>query len=218
MNLTLLKVHKHEIFLNFFLAQIKSLYALRKFSKKISLSFLRFSPEFRSSNIYAVTEHTRNQIFFERYPKFFFFKIFTVVLLDVFLDGFSKFRFFIVKICILIRGFWVIFENYLCACWAYVETILSHAEHTRNRFHRTLSIRGTNFRACSAGGKMWTVLHVQSMLSIRGTIFIAHWAYAERISVLWFLLDLKHSYNIAKYIYHIIRSFFCLFYRWVYIA
>jgi hypothetical protein len=34
----------------------------------------------------------------------------------------------------------------------------------------------------------------------------------SQFSVLWFLLDLKHSYNIAKYIYHIIRSF-CLFYR-----
>ncbi len=47
-----------------------------------------------------------------------------------------------------------------------------------------LSIRGTNlnFRACSASGKMWTFLHVQSMLSIRGTNFIAHWAYGELIS------------------------------------
>ncbi len=69
----------------------QSLYALGKFSKKISLSFLRFSPEFQSANIYAVTEHTRNQIFFERYPKDFFLKIFTMVLLDGFLDGFSKF-------------------------------------------------------------------------------------------------------------------------------
>ncbi len=54
----------------------------RKFSKKISLLFLRFSPEFRCSNISAVTEHTRNQIFFERYTKIFFPKIFTLVLLD----------------------------------------------------------------------------------------------------------------------------------------
>jgi hypothetical protein len=46
--------------------------ALVNFRKKISLSFLRYSPEFRSSNIYAVTEHTQNQIFFERYPKNFF--------------------------------------------------------------------------------------------------------------------------------------------------
>jgi hypothetical protein len=67
-----LKVHKHEIILNFFLTKIKSLYSLGKFSKKISLLFLRFSPEFRSSNIFAVTEHTRNQIFLERYPKRFY--------------------------------------------------------------------------------------------------------------------------------------------------
>ncbi len=66
-----LKVHKHEIILNFCLTLIKSLYALRKFSKKISLLFLRYSPEFRCLNISAVTEHTRNQIFFERYPKIF---------------------------------------------------------------------------------------------------------------------------------------------------
>jgi hypothetical protein len=104
-------------------------YALGKFSKKISLSFLPFSPEFQSSNIYAVTEHTRNQIYFERYPKKFFSQIFTMVLLDGFLAGFSKFRFFIVKICILIREFWVIFENY---------------------YMRMLSIRGNNFIACWA--------------------------------------------------------------------
>ncbi len=113
---------------------------------------------------------------------FFSFKIFTLVLLDRFLDGFSKFWFFIGEICILIRDFWVIFENYsmrmlsipgndFIACWAYAEPISSHSEE-----------RGTNFRACSASGKMWTFLHVQSMLSIRGTNFIAHWAYGERIS------------------------------------
>ncbi len=58
----------------FFFTKIKSLYSLGKFSKKISLLFLRFLPEFRSSNIFAETEHTRNQIFFKRYPKFFFSK------------------------------------------------------------------------------------------------------------------------------------------------
>jgi hypothetical protein len=67
-----LKVHKHEIIWNFFLNKIKSLYALRKFSKKISLIFLRFSPDFHCSNISAVTEHTRNQIFLMSYPKNFF--------------------------------------------------------------------------------------------------------------------------------------------------
>jgi hypothetical protein len=34
-----------------------------------SKCFHQFSPEFRSSNIFAVAEHTRNQIFLERYPK-----------------------------------------------------------------------------------------------------------------------------------------------------
>ncbi len=140
-----------------------------------------------------MTEHTPNQIFFERYPKIYFFKIFTLVLLDRFLDGFSKFVFFIGEICILIWDFWVIFENYsmrmlsisgndFIACWAYAEPISSHAEHMQNWFHRMLSIRGTNFRACSASGKMWTCLHVQSMLSMRGTNFIAHWANGELIS------------------------------------
>ncbi len=56
----------------FFFYLIKSLYALRKFSKKSSLLFLRFSPEFWCSNISAVTEHTRNQIFLMSYPKIFF--------------------------------------------------------------------------------------------------------------------------------------------------
>jgi hypothetical protein len=37
------------------------------FREKNSLLFLRFSPEFQSSNIFAVTEHTRNKIFLERY-------------------------------------------------------------------------------------------------------------------------------------------------------
>jgi hypothetical protein len=79
-------------------------------------------------------------------------------------------------------------------CWAYAEAILSHAQHTRNRFHRTLSIRGTNFRACSASGKMWTIFtctihaeHTRNLefyrtLSIRGTNFFACRAYAEPIS------------------------------------
>jgi hypothetical protein len=59
--------------------------------------------------------------------KNFFFKIFTLVLLDRFLDGFSKFGFFIGEICILIMDFGVIFENYSM---------------------RMLSIRGNDFIAC----------------------------------------------------------------------
>ncbi len=69
----------------------------------------------------------------------------------------------------------------------------AHAEHMRKRFYRMLSIQGTNFRACSASGKMWTVFtctiyaeHTRNefyrTLSIRGTTFIACWAYAEPIS------------------------------------
>jgi hypothetical protein len=169
-----------------FFTLIKSLYVLGKFSKKVSLCFLRFSPEFRSSNIYAVTEHTRNQFFFERYPKNFFLNIFTMVLLDGFINGFSKFWFFIVEICILVRDFWVIFENYclgmqrICgndfiACWAYEERISSHAEHMPNEFSRMLSVRW-NFDSFYMD--IWT--HAEQtgqrfhhMLSIRGNDFIA---------------------------------------------
>ena len=126
----------------FFLPKSNPYMPFVNFRKKNSLLFLRFSAEFWCSNISAVTEHTRNQIFFERYPKNFFFKIFTLVLLDRFLNGFSKFGFFIGEICILIRDFWVIFENYsmrmlsirgndFIACWAYAEPISSHAEHAR---------------------------------------------------------------------------------------
>jgi hypothetical protein len=71
----LLKVHKHEIFLNFFFTYIKSLYARGKFSKNISLSFLRFSPEFRSSNIYAVAAqwaYAEPNFFWEISQKVFF--------------------------------------------------------------------------------------------------------------------------------------------------
>ncbi len=49
---------------------------LVNFRKKFRL----VSFEVRSSNIYAVTEHTRNQIFLERYSKKIFFKIFTMIL------------------------------------------------------------------------------------------------------------------------------------------
>ncbi len=123
-----------------------------------------------------------------------------MVLLDVFLDSFSKFLFFIVEICILIRDFWVIFENYCMRMLSIAETILSHAEHTRNQFHRTLSIRGTNFHACQPAVKCelfymynlcWAYAerilshteHTRNefhrMLSILGTDFIACWACAE---------------------------------------
>ncbi len=40
-------------------------------------------------------------------------------------------------------------------CWAYAEQILSHTEHTRNEFHRMLSIRRTDFIACWACAEMF---------------------------------------------------------------
>ncbi len=139
-SLCILKVHKHEIILNFFFTQTKSLYALRKFSKKNSLLFLRFSPEFRCSNISAVTEHTGNQIFFERYPKKIFSSKPSLWSYQIgSLTVFSKFWFFIGEICILLKDFWVIFKNYsmrmlsirgndFIACWAYSEPISAHAQ------------------------------------------------------------------------------------------
>ncbi len=75
--------------------------------------------------------------------------MFTLVLSDEFLDGFSKFI-FLFKICILIWYFWVIFENYsmrmlsirgnnFIAHWAYEEMISSHTEHMPNELSRMLS-------------------------------------------------------------------------------
>ncbi len=143
-----------------------------------------------------MTEHTRNQKIFERYPKNFFFKIITLVLLHGFLKGFSKFWFFIGEICILIGDFWVIFKNYsmrmlsirgnnFIACWAYAESISSHTEHTRNKFSRMLSMLG-NFDSFYMD--IWT--HAEQTgkrfhrtLSIRGNDFTACWAYGERISL-----------------------------------
>ncbi len=127
-SLVWLKVHKHDIILNlFYLNKI-----LVKFSKKIA--FFRFSPEFQSSNIFAVTEHMRNQIFLERYPKKISPKMFICVLLDGFLNGFSKFGFFIVEICNLVWDFWVIFENYSMRMLSIRWNDLSHTEHTRKDF------------------------------------------------------------------------------------
>ncbi len=110
-------------------------------------------------------------------------KIFTLVLLDGFLDDFWKFRLFLVKIYISIWYIWVFFENYsmhmlrirgidFITCWAYAEPISSHTEHTRNEFptHAQPAVKCEQF------------LHVQYMLSIHGTNFIACWAYVEPIS------------------------------------
>jgi hypothetical protein len=118
------------------------------------MPFVNFRKKFRFfSFFWAYAEPN----FFDELSKIFFFKIFTMVLLDGFLYGFLKFRLFIVQICILNWYFWVFFKNYSVHMLSIRGNDLSHAEHTRNRFHRTLSIRGTNFCTCSASGKLWTV-------------------------------------------------------------
>ncbi len=103
------------------------------FEKK-ALLFLRFSPEYRSSNIFAVTEHSRNHIFLERYPKNFFSPKTSLWSIRWIPKLFFK----------------IVYSRNL-----------HFAEHTRNEFHRTLSIRRTRW------------------LSIRGMDFIAGCAYAE---------------------------------------
>jgi hypothetical protein len=100
--------------------------------------------------------------FFQFFPQFqlrgiwiFFCNRFTVVLLDGILHDFSKFQLFIVKNCIFIWPFWILFENYamlwlsiqgndIMALGACTETISSHTECTPNKFLRILSQR-SNF-------------------------------------------------------------------------
>ncbi len=125
------------------------------FRKKFRFIFLRFSPEFRCLNISAVTEHTLNgwtKFFLRDVQKKFFLHLHFGPILWVPKRFFKILIFFIGKICILIRDFWVIFEIYsmrmlsirgndFIAHWAYEETISSHTEHTRNEFSRKLSQR-----------------------------------------------------------------------------
>jgi hypothetical protein len=94
-----------------------------------------------------------------------------MVLLDGFLDGFSKFGFFIVEICILIRDFWVIFENY---CMRMLSI-------RGNDFYRMLSILGTDFIAHWAYEERISA-HAQP--AVKCELFYMYnlcWAYAERI-------------------------------------
>jgi hypothetical protein len=109
--------------------------------------------------------------------------MFTWVLLDGFLCGFSKFQFIIVEICTLIWYFWVIFKNYsmhmlsICgndfiAHWAYEETISSHTEHTPNEFLRMLiqrkNVNSFYMYSYAAHTGKW----FYSTLSIRGNDFL----------------------------------------------
>ncbi len=157
-----LKVHKDEIILNFFWPKSNPYMPfvnLRKKFRFFSFDFISMFEHFRGDWAYAEPN------FFDDLSRNFFFKIFTLVQLDGFLDGYWKFWLFIVKICILIVYFSVLFENYsmlmlsirgtdfiahmlsirktnFIAHWAYAERISLHAEHARNRFHRMVSMRG----------------------------------------------------------------------------
>ncbi len=168
---------------NFFLPKSNPYMPLVNFRKKFRFVSFDFCQNFEVPTFSRWLSICGTQVFFRDIQKFFS-KMFTLLLLDGFLNGFSKSRIFIVKICILICDFWVIFENYSMRMLSICGKILSHKERTRKQFHRTLSIRETNFRACSASGKMWTVFTCKYMLSICGTNFIPHRAYAEQISSL----------------------------------
>ncbi len=123
-----------------------------------------------------MSEHTRNQIFLERYPKNVFFQ-------NV---HFGPIRWVPKRMRMLsIRGNDIFFGH-----WAYEETISSHTEHTPNEFSRMLSQRKNvnsfyMYNLCWAYGEM--ILshpeHTRKLskrrLSIRGNDLIAHWAYAE---------------------------------------
>ncbi len=157
------------------------------FEKKIA--FLRFSPEFQSSNIFAVTEQWAysEPNFFEEISKKILFNMFTWVLLDGFLNGFSKFGFFKVEICILIWDFWVILSirgNDFIAHWAYEDTISSHTEHTPNEFSRMLSQRKNVNSFYMYSYAEHTGKWFYRTLNIRGNDLNAGWAYEEMISSL----------------------------------
>ena len=128
-----LKVHTTQAWDNFefiFLPKSNPYMPFVNFGKQIRFFSFDFHQNFDVEHFRGDWAYAEPNFFWEISKKFFSFKIFTMVLLDGFLDGFSKFLFFIVKICVLIRDFLVIFENYcmrmlsilgndFIACWAY---------------------------------------------------------------------------------------------------
>ncbi len=170
------------------------------------MSLINFRKNFDSfPSIFAriwMFEHFRGdwayaeQNFFGELSKKMFLKIFTLVLSVGFLDSFSNFRLFWVKIYSLIWYFWVIFENYS----------MPTAEHTWKRIYRTVSIRGNDFIAHWAYAELifayaqpaekcfysfYMYIYAEHTgkwfyrtLSIRGNDLNDGWAYAEIISLL----------------------------------
>ncbi len=162
--------NKHEIVLNFFLAITKPYICPFNFRKFQFFSF-DFCQNF-DVRTFSGWLSIRGSNFLVSYQKFVF-QNFHLGPIRWVPRRCIKIWLFIVKIW-LSFGIFELFSKIIpCACWAYVKTSI-----------RPLSIRGANFRACSASGKMLTVFTCTSMLSIRGTNFIALWAYMERISSL----------------------------------
>jgi len=133
---------------------------LVNFRKNISLLFFWFLPEFRSSNSFAVTEHTRNQLFGEISKKKNFFKMFTWLLSDRFLNVFQNVGFYSRNLHFNLGLFWKLKH--------------AHAEHTQKWFYRTLSIRGNDLNAGWAYEEMISSLteHTRKCLKVeyRGRI------------------------------------------------
>ncbi len=175
--------------LNFFYLKPNFIWHWLIFEKKNWFFFLEFLQEFRCSNISAVTEqwaYAEPNLFGELN---FFLKMFTFVLLDGFLDGFSTFRLIIVQICILIWYFWVNFQN--CSMRMLI------AELTRKQFHCTMSLRQTNFCACSASGKILTVFTCSSMLSIWET-FSSHPEHTRKCLKAEYLSRIEYDFQKSR--------------------
>ncbi len=119
---------------------------LINFRKKIRLVCFDFRQNFEVRTFTRWLSIRGTKFFLRDIQKIFFFKIFTMVLLDGLLDSFFQILIFYNRNLHFNQGFLSHFRKLLYA----------HAEHTRKRFYR--------------------------MLSILGTDFIAHCAYEERIS------------------------------------
>ncbi len=126
-----LKVHKHEIFLNFFLPKSNPFMPLVNFRKKFRLVSIDFRQNFEVRTFTRWLSIHGTKFFFRDIQKCFFFQnLHYGPIRWIPRRFFQILIFFIVEICILITDFWVIFENDcmrmlsipgtdFIACWAY---------------------------------------------------------------------------------------------------
>ncbi len=156
------KVHKLEIILNFFYLN-QDLICPGWIFQNCLILFLNFCQNFdvRTFSWWLSKWAYVEPSFFGELSKIFFL---TLVLLDEFLDCFSKFRLIIVEICILIWLFGVIFENYSMRTNDFIA-------------HCAMCIRWTNFCICSVCDEISTVFIWTSKRVVN-----ACWAHAEVIS------------------------------------